>query len=151
MALVIFYEKSGCAGNARQRQMLLDAGHTVEARSIVDTTWTRERLLAFFGQLPVADWFNRNSLPVKSGDVVPERLDRDSALEVLAAQPLLMRRPLLDVDGELRVGFDAETIDRWIGLKLPEGEDLEGCRHDAGHSCQAHEHGALEQLKVPVK
>jgi nitrogenase-associated protein len=162
MAHVTFYEKTGCAGNARQRQMLLDAGHHVEAKSIADTPWTSERLLGFFGQLPVAEWFNKNSLPVKSGAVVPEKLTREAALEVLAAQPLLMRRPLLEVAGERRVGFDADAIHSWIGLKLvPEGEDLEACRHGAGDSCQAHDHdehrdghphgAGLTALKLPAR
>jgi nitrogenase-associated protein len=160
MAHVIFYEKPGCGGNARQRQMLLAAGHSVEARSIVDTRWTPEALLGFFGSLPVADWFNRNALPVKSGDVVPERLGREQALELLAAQPMLMRRPLLDVGGERRVGFDADAVHAWIGLGLvPDGEDLEACRHKAGESCAGHDHDhdhdhghrhdGLVGLKVP--
>jgi nitrogenase-associated protein len=138
MAKVIFYEKPGCAGNARQRRILEDAGHTVEARSLVDTPWTNEALLSFFGSLPVAQWFNLNSLPVKSGDVVPERLDREAALALLKAQPLLIRRPLLEVDGERRVGFEAESIAAWIGLgPAAVNDDLEACRHAAGHSCQA--------------
>lgn len=150
MAHVIFYEKPGCAGNARQRQLLLDAGHTVEARSLVDTRWTREALLAFFGELPVPEWFNRNALPVKSGDVVPERLTREMALELLASQPLLMRRPLLEVAGERRVGFEAEVIDAWIGLSTAApGEDLEACRHTAGHACHGHEDEKLAELKLP--
>ena len=152
MAQVIFYEKPGCAGNARQRQILRDAGHTVEARSLVETQWTNESLLSFFGALPVAQWFNRNSLPVKSGDVVPERLNREAALALLKAQPLLMRRPLLEVDGERRVGFDAESIDAWIGLGLlPKDDDLEACRHAAGHSCQASsDQGSSTGVKLKV-
>jgi nitrogenase-associated protein len=150
MAAVIFYEKPGCAGNARQRQLLVDAGHAVEVRSLTDTRWTPEALLRFFGALPVPEWFNRNALPVKSGQVVPERLDREAALQLLAAQPLLMRRPLLEVAGDCRVGFDAEAIDTWIGLATaPPGEDLEACRHDAGHSCQGHpEAPPLATLRV---
>jgi len=90
MALVTFYEKTGCGGNARQRQMLVDAGHTVEAKSIAETAWTPELLLSFFGQLPVTEWFNKNALPVKTGDVVPEQLSRDAALAVLSIY--LLRR-----------------------------------------------------------
>lgn len=157
MAHVIFYEKSGCGGNARQRQLLLQAGHTVEARSIAETPWTRERLLGFFGGLPVPEWFNRNALPVKSGAVVPEQLTAEAALQLLAAQPLLMRRPLLEVDGVRRVGFDADAVHAWIGLpREPDGEDLEACRHGAGHACHGHDdehhhqHGeGLTSLKMP--
>lgn len=162
MALVTFYEKTGCGGNARQRQMLIDAGHTVEAKSIAETAWTPELLLSFFGQLPVTEWFNKNALPVKSGDVVPEQLGRDAALAVLSAQPLLMRRPLLEVNGQRKVGFDAEAIHAWIGLRLvPEGEDLEACGHAAGHPCHGHDHDdpdehghpaqKLTSLKLPAR
>jgi len=142
MAIVTFYEKPGCAGNAEQKRLLQAAGHTVQARSLLDVAWTRSELLSFFGTLPVADWFNRNSPAVKSGEIVPEACDEETALALLQRHPLLIRRPLMEAGGERRVGFDAALVDAWIGLS---GVTVEGnpeaCRHDAGHHCQGHEDG----------
>lgn len=129
MAEVIFYEKSGCSGNTRQKALLQAAGHQVLARDLRDAAWTNARLLEFFAGLPVSSWFNSNAPAVKSGEIVPEELDPFVALTMLRENPLLIRRPLLQVGNEHRVGFDAEDINAWIGLAQVPDENLEACRH----------------------
>jgi hypothetical protein len=47
MADVIFYEKTGCAGNARQKALLIAAGHQVESRDLRQHFWSNLRLLEF--------------------------------------------------------------------------------------------------------
>jgi len=133
MATLIFYEKPGCGNNTRQKRLLLDAGHEVIARDLLSEPWTAERLRAFFGALPVPDWFNRAAPRVKSGEIVPEQLDTDTALALMLAEPLLIRRPLMECEGKLIAGFDAERVAAWIGAPLVREEhgDLQTCRHDA--------------------
>lgn len=137
MAHIRFYEKPGCATNARQKVMLAEAGHTVEALSLLVEPWTAERLGAFFVGLPVNQWFNRASPRVKSGAVDPFRLDADTALALLIDDPLLIRRPLMEVDDWRCAGFDAVVVDRAIGLRVDGGEEsMEGCSHgDTGRTC----------------
>jgi len=142
MAVVVFYEKPDCSGNAKQKKILEAAGHTVVARDLLAIPWTDDGLRAFFARLPIADWFNRNSPAVKSGEIVPEDCDEAAARALLRRHPLLIRRPLLEVEGVRRVGFDVAAIDAWIGLgaDLP-GEDMEVCQHGKdGHVCQGHDH-----------
>ena len=130
MAHLIFYEKPGCAGNARQRAVLEAAGHTLTRRSILDTRWTRAELLAFLQPLPVVEWFNRAAPRIKSGDLVPEQIDSETALCALLAEPLLIRRPLLQRDDGARlVGFDCTAVDRFVGIGGPsaDGSNLERC------------------------
>ncbi|MGF1643234.1 MAG: ArsC/Spx/MgsR family protein [Thiotrichales bacterium] len=135
MATVIFYEKPGCVNNARQKVLLREAGHQVEARNLLAEPWTRERLRGFFGDLPVAQWFNPSAPRVKSGEVDPEKLDERIALCWMIVDPLLIRRPLMEVGRERRVGFDPQAVERWIGLAaLPAGTDLETC--PKGHAAQ---------------
>jgi len=116
MVTIVFYEKPGCASNTRQKVLLAAAGHTVLARSVLTEAWSAQRLRAFFGTLPVAEWFNPSAPRVKSGEVRSEALDEAAALDLMLADPLLIRRPLMDVDGQCRAGFDPEAVDRWIGL-----------------------------------
>ena len=144
MATVTFYEKPGCKGNLRQKTLLAAAGHTVLAKNLKTEAWTADKLLAFLGTLPIADWFNRAAPAVKSGEIVPERLGFEDALHLLLENPLLIRRPLMEVGNERQVGFDTAAVDAWIGLKnveLPEG-DIEACVHGpAGHGrCGSHHH-----------
>lgn len=142
MTVVVFYEKPGCSGNARQKALLEAAGHTVLARDLLRTRWTRMRLLSFLEPLPVAQWFNRNAPAVKCGEIVPADCDEATALALLQAYPLLIRRPLLEAGGERRAGFDAAAIDAWIGLGgALLGDDPEACRHGAdGSPCFGHDH-----------
>lgn len=41
MAVVVFYEKPGCSGNAFQKALLEASGHTVVAKDILKTDWMR--------------------------------------------------------------------------------------------------------------
>lgn len=136
MAHLIFYEKPGCAGNARQRALLEEAGHTLDRRDLLAVEWTTARLLDFFGGRPVAEWFNRAAPRVKSGEVVPEELSAERALALMLGDPLLIRRPLMErEDGAKLVGFDTAQVDGFVGLAPdPEGaakralpRSMEGC------------------------
>jgi hypothetical protein len=65
---------------------------------------------------------------VKSGEVDPSALAEAAALELMLADPLLIRRPLMEVGEEQRVGFSPEAVDAWIGLKSPALiGDVESC------------------------
>ncbi|OCQ99723.1 hypothetical protein BCD67_15050 [Oscillatoriales cyanobacterium USR001] len=129
MANVIFYEKPGCINNTKQKALLLEAGHQVDARSLLTTPWTPETLRPFFGCLPVAQWFNPTAPRVKSGEILPSELDEETALALMIAEPILIRRPLIQVDDIFKVGFDRENIKMWIGLNSAEttSQDLETC------------------------
>lgn len=135
MAHIIFFEKPGCGGNARQRSALQAAGHTLERRNLLTAHWTIESLLAFLAPLPVPDWFNRAAPRVKSGEVQPEALDADTALALLLKEPLLIRRPLMQrTDNDTcHVGFQTAAVDAWVGLGTnpASAAKLEGCASPA--------------------
>jgi nitrogenase-associated protein len=133
MAKVIFYEKPGCGNNTRQKALLAAAGHEVEARNLLTEPWTETALLSFFGDRPVAEWFNRAAPRVKSEEVVPETIDAGSALSMMRADPLLIRRPLIESGGRREAGFDQERVHAWLGLAPPDA-DLEGCPRGHQHA-----------------
>jgi nitrogenase-associated protein len=135
MAKIVFYEKPGCGNNTRQKVLLAAAGHEVDARNLLTESWTQERLRSFFGNRPVAEWFNRAAPRVKSAEILPEQLDAASALQLMLQDPLLIRRPLLECDGRREVGFEHELIDRWLGLTpASEQADLESCPRSHHHT-----------------
>lgn len=132
MAHVIFYEKPGCGGNARQKQQLSASGHSVEARDLLSQPWTEAELRAFFGGRPVAQWFNRAHPKVKSGAVVPEAMTDAQALALMLAEPLFIRRPLLQVGDRREAGWDEDVVRAWIGLAG--GGVGEGCPKGEAHA-----------------
>jgi nitrogenase-associated protein len=152
MATVIFYEKPGCQGGTKQKTLLTAAGHEVIAYNLLTEPWTAERLRSFFGDRPVSEWFNRGATRVKSGEIIPENLDAQTALMLMLKEPLLIRRPLIEVGDRREVGFEVEKIDAWIGLKPKDAtlkeitetlmnQDLQSCSHKHEHK---HEPGSCK-------
>jgi len=136
MSEVLFFEKPGCINNTRQKALLTSAGHLVVARNLLTEPWTAERLRTFFGELPVAEWFNPSAPAIKEGRVVPEAVDEAAALQLMLVDPLLIRRPLMQVGDERMTGFDAEKVDAWIGLTEKPGSEIEACpRSHAATPC----------------
>jgi len=135
MATVTFYEKSGCASNTKQKRLLTEAGHTVIAKNLLTEPWQADELRAFFGDLPVVNWFNANAPAVKYGEIEPETLSEADALAVMLENPLLIRRPLMQVGNERRVGFDAEKVAAWLGVAVNESVS-ESCSHTAKSTCR---------------
>ena len=137
MATVTFYEKPGCSNNTRQKKLLTAAGHQVVAKDLLSETWQAERLRAFFGDLAVRDWFNYSAPAIKHGEIEPDTLTEQEALALMLENPLLIRRPLMQVGDSLMAGFDQEVVDHWIGLqKTGTTSDLESCpRTHAQASC----------------
>jgi len=127
MAEIWFYEKPGCINNTRQKALLRQSGHQVIACNLLEEPWRQDELRKYFGELPVAQWFNRTAPAVKNGTVDPDALDEARALQLMMDDPILIRRPLMRVGVEYRVGFDNDAVREWVGLNDMDGEDLETC------------------------
>ncbi len=127
MADVIFYEKPGCGGNARQKALLAASGHRVEARSLLAEPWSAEELRLYFGARPVKQWFNQASPRVKSGEVDPAACTEAEALRLMLKDPLLIRRPLMRVGDRREAGFDQALVDAWIGVKPANEKVSDAC------------------------
>jgi len=135
LAVIVFYEKPGCGTNARQKRALEAAGHTVIPRNLLTEPWTAERLRGFFGGTPAASWFNPAAPRVKSGEIDPGKTESDAAIALMLAEPLFIRRPLIDADGNKSAGFEGEFIASLLAngtMKL----NLQGCsRFETATSC----------------
>ena len=133
MANVIFYEKPGCINNTKQKRLLMDAGHHVDARNLLTQAWTPDGLLPFLmggdadKENPYAAWINVTHPKVKSGELILPLTDKQALLDLLCADPLLIKRPLMLINGRYFQGFDAVKVDEFIGLSRMPTEDIESC------------------------
>ena len=118
MAKITFWEKPGCKGNSKQKQILLASGHDLDVRNLLTEAWDQQTLALFFGQRPVAEWFNISNPRVKSGELLPGEIAADDALAMMVAEPLLIVRPLMQVGEQRMAGFDVQQVHNWIGLAL---------------------------------
>ncbi|WP_459864387.1 ArsC/Spx/MgsR family protein [Endothiovibrio diazotrophicus] len=127
MATVTFYEKTGCINNTKQKRLLAASGHTVIARDLLKEPWRPDTLRRFFGDRPVVEWFNVTAPSVRDGIIDPATFNEEQALAAMVAEPLLIRRPLMEVEDECRQGFDAAAVAAWIGLTTLPEENVEAC------------------------
>ncbi len=131
MAKVIFYEKPGCGGNARQKALLAASGHELDVRSLLAEPWTAASLRPFFGTKPLRDWFNSASPRVKSGAINFGELTPEAALAMMVADPLLIRRPLMQAGDRREAGFDQAEVEAWIGLRQTTNPVTDTCLKEA--------------------
>jgi nitrogenase-associated protein len=138
MADVVFYAKPGCLSNAKQKQLLAGLGHRLSVRDLLAEPWTAARLRPFFGDRPVPDWFNPSAPVIKSGVLDPWALDEADALALMVADPLLIRRPLIEALDLRCAGFEPGPMLDALGVQLPASADLQSCSREAGQpSCDA--------------
>jgi nitrogenase-associated protein len=138
MNSIRFFEKPGCINNTKQKKLLAEAGYKVEPHNLLTEPWTRERLEAYFHGMAVAERFNRSAPLITSGEVVPEVLTEDEAYQLMLEEPLLIRRPLMEIGEHRIVGFEPEKINQILALTWDESKtgSLESCPRYIGEACE---------------
>ncbi|MES9935142.1 MAG: ArsC/Spx/MgsR family protein [Sedimenticola sp.] len=127
MSPLIFYEKPGCIGNQQQKILLESFGCKLDVRDLLSEPWSKERLHAYFSDTPVSEWFNLSAPQIKKGWIDLHDLEEGQALNLMLAEPILIRRPLLEL-GELKqAGFVDGPVLTALEIFLDPEEDLQSC------------------------
>ncbi len=134
MTHLIFYEKPGCVGNRRQQALLRAQGVVFEVKDLLSTPWTADSLRPFFGDKPVAEWFNASAPKVKSGKINIHAVDETQALSMMVQEPLLICRPLLHYHDLQQSGFTAGVVLEALNVILEPEKDLQSCPKDSNAS-----------------
>lgn len=118
MKLILFYEKPGCSTNAKQKKSLKDTGCMVITRNLLKAEMNKDELLTYLKDRPLQEWFNPNAPKIKNGEIDPKDFSLEEALELLLHDPILIRRPLLSINGHHMCGFDSKVIENALGFSL---------------------------------
>ncbi|NTU45590.1 MAG: arsenate reductase family protein [Chlorobiaceae bacterium] len=140
MATILFYEKPGCQNNTRQKLLLKQSGHLVEAVNLLEHPWSKTELEHYLGEKPVAEWFNMAAPKVKSGAINPHLFSREEAIALMIREPLLIKRPLMKIGTCSLQGFDIEELKKLINLVEQDEQsedlsDMNSCPHNNNYSC----------------
>ena len=122
MATVTFFIKPNCVNHRKQRDRILQDGHTVVVKDLLQYHWTVEELRSFLANRPKGQWFNPASPAVLSGRIDPKLLSEDEALQAMLKDHSLIRRPLIDVQGHRFCGFDWSKIHSLLEEEEPLGD-----------------------------
>ena len=118
MKEIIFYEKPGCVTNAKQKRSLQRAGCKLIVKNLLNHDLSQEGLLSYLEKRPVAQWFNPNAPAIKKGELDPDSFSKEDALPLLFHNPILIRRPLINIEGVTMCGFEKEKIETILGVSL---------------------------------
>lgn len=115
MALIVFYEKHGCINGEKQKAILRRAGHQLRCVDLLAHPWSWEELLSFVVDKTPLAMLNATAPAIKSGSLDPQALTFDQALALMLATPILIKRPLVEVDGLRLQGFDDPRLSPYLG------------------------------------
>lgn len=124
---VIFYEKTGCSGNARQKMLLREHGVTFDVRSLLDTPWDVPTLESFFQGLTPKEMLNPFAPQLKEGTFKLEDYTKESLIEKMVHEPILIRRPLLQIGVIKLCGFDIPKLNTLLHVKMPIPQNINAC------------------------
>lgn len=134
---MIFFEKIGCVNGEKQKNILQGAGHTLRCVDILSHCWSKGEILPFIaGKEPMA-MMNPTAPDIKSGKIIPAKLSFNEALQLMIESPILIKRPLIEVDGLFIQGFMDERLDKYLGA-WDRKEDVITCPNLATISCDEH-------------
>lgn len=122
-----FYEKTGCSGNAKQKELLKSHNISFSVKSLLDTSWTYETLSEFFKGLEIKDIFNPFAPQIRDKEIDINTLSKDEAINLMIKNPILIKRPLLDINGVKICGFDIEKINELLNTNIDTNKKLNTC------------------------
>lgn len=134
MAFIQFYEKPGCINGEKQKSILIEAGNTLECVNILEHPWSREELAPFFIENDPVLIMNYTAPAIKKGEIVPENLLYAEAVALMIENPILIKRPLIRVDGMSIQGFMDERLTPYLG-SWDRATDVVTCPNLVSASC----------------
>ena len=93
----------------------MQEGVELEERDFFADPLSDQELRDIIGNRPASQIFSWNSPSFKKLGVTRESLDDDRLIHLMLDEPRLIRRPLVQVGGEVFVGTDEEAMKRALG------------------------------------
>jgi len=127
---IVFYEKTGCSGNQRQKQVLTTSGLSYQTKSLLDTSWTKETLTPFFQGLNKNAMINQFAPKIKNNELNIEDFTKDELIELMCTEPILIKRPLMQIGSHYLCGFDIEQINKILDISICESISIPTCQSE---------------------
>lgn len=127
---VVFYEKPGCAGNAKQKKLLQNNNIEFITKSILDTPWEKRSLEEFFQNLPKEEIINKFAPQIKNNQLDISTISKDELINQMCQNPILIKRPLLEIGKEKLCGFDIDKINQLLHSSIKNDTNISTCQKD---------------------
>ncbi len=131
---IVFYEKPGCLGNKKQKELLKANGLEFEVKSILDTKWDKKTLESFFVGLEKNEIVNETAPKIKNGEIDLNSVTKEQLIYKMINDPILIKRPLIIVDDSKICGFDMAKLNDVLDLELDTKKQIGTCQ-SSSDSC----------------
>ncbi|QKF82327.1 ArsC/Spx/MgsR family protein [Halarcobacter ebronensis] len=125
---ITFYEKPGCAGNKKQKDVLKANGVDFEVKSMLSQKWDTQTLNSFFYGLEKEQIINQFAPQIKSGELNIANYTKDELIKLMIKEPLLIKRPLIEVDDIRICGFDISKLNLALNLEIDTNKEIGTCQ-----------------------
>src|SRR3990170_1078574 len=95
----------------KAKEFLSQKGAAVAERDFFRDRFSEAELRRLIGSRPVAEVFSWKSPSLKAMGLEGQELSDDEMIRLMLQEPRLIRRPLIDIDGELLVGFSSKALE----------------------------------------
>lgn len=124
---IIFYEKTGCAGNSRQKKVLKSFGIRFEVKSLLETNWDIVTLEPFFKNIDKTKIVNLSAPKIKNNDIDISFFTKNELIKMMCDDPILIKRPLIQIDQHYICGFDIKMINDILNTSIKENIQIPTC------------------------
>jgi len=127
---IVFYEKQGCAGNARQKKLLNQCGYELDVKNMLENHWSMDELQSFFYGLGINDIVNTSAPDIKNNLIDLEKTTKDDLVKMMIDKPLLIKRPLMIYNGHKLCGFDTNRLSEILNVDISLLKGISTCQSD---------------------
>ncbi|QOP40720.1 ArsC/Spx/MgsR family protein [Sulfurimonas marina] len=128
---IIFFEKPGCMGNAKQKQILDLHNISYMTKNILTYPWTKELLESFFDGVAKESIYNPFAPQVKNKEINPKELSKEELIGLMLKDPILIKRPLLIIGEEKICGFSIEKINAIFNRNICSSVSTSTCQSES--------------------
>lgn len=114
MLPILFYEKTGCFNNTKQKNILKEFGCEVLATNILDIKFTQQKLLDFFGEQSIKECVNKKALKLQNININLDTISNQELLNKMIQKPILIKRPLIAIGEKKFCGFDIHKLVNYV-------------------------------------
>jgi len=132
---IVFYEKPGCAGNARQKKLLKQCGYELDVKDMLSTPWTKDELQNFFNGLEKSEIVNTSAPDIKNNVLNIDNVTKEQLIDMMLEKPLLIKRPLMKFNNKYLCGFDTIKLSKVLNEDIKKLQDISTCTSE--DSCKS--------------
>lgn len=133
---VVFYEKTGCLGNKKQKELLKANGVEFEVKSLLDTKWDKETLEGFFKDMKKEQIINEFAPKVKTSEIDIKAITKEQLIYKMIQDPILIKRPLIQINENRICGFDLMKLNKVLNLNIDTKKKIGTCQSIDSKFCE---------------